>query len=562
MKDVNHDIIIDTLLWYKVRELSGYNPTLAKQKLLRKPRRAYRSSWSRQGNQKSFTLTIPWNLAKPVKIFPGVILRQHRTDRKPMGLLRQQYAESWKGHLPYCCNQVWTKNGGRIPWNATALCEIFRISCLMGRHPMKGVSECPLTDQWYRLEQWSKITPFMRKTYRDYINLVQKSCQVYSSVMSCMREDSGKETLWSQTLKNWRRWTHLNSTPGTSMQRKCWRQWKVKVSLFPVADGTVKISGGDQNLRTSTLIRDSPDRGEEQDNLRGESEASSSTPRQDSSWYDGDARNDFWSIWGDVIYRHHVEPRVKLHVPREASYPNPLKYIDVTRTTDTTLDVMSEKHIEDHWNVDGERELTVWMHGQVTKDSLYWVKSHRMDIHGPEGTNDLQARHFVARNLGNMSDASKRKSKQKWPIEKPKLDNATRLRGIYFIDPDEEFKDIMKNARRKLEIPMPAAMLCKLQWAEVAGKLSALLEDTRQNTLVLLKLTNLWKSEWKELLTDIMKITLQEEVRIHQVTPVHKFIPTPQAMKIPDAKAAVEKAWDELEKIPAWRWLMQGMRAE
>ena len=40
--------------------------------------------------------------------------------------------------------------------------------------------------------------------------------------------------------------------------------------------------------------------------------------------------------------------------------------------------------------------------------------------------------------------------------------NARRCRGIYFTDPkDEEFKDITKNARRKLEIPMPAATLCK-----------------------------------------------------------------------------------------------------
>ena len=63
-----------------------------------------------------------------------------------------------------------------------------------------------------------------------------------------------------------------------------------------------------------------------------------------------------------------------------------------------------------------------------------------------------------------MSDASKRKEKQKLAIEKTKLDNVRRLRAIYFIDPDdEEFKDIMKNARRKLEIPMPAAMPCKLQ---------------------------------------------------------------------------------------------------
>ena len=34
---------------------------------------------------------------------------------------------------------------------------------------------------------------------------------------------------------------------------------------------------------------------------------------------------------------------------------------------------------------------------------------------------------------------------------------------------------------------------------------------------------------------------------------VHKFIPMPQAMKIPDAKAAVEKEWEKLEKIPAWQ---------
>ena len=47
--------------------------------------------------------------------------------------------------------------------------------------------------------------------------------------------------------------------------------------IFPVEDGTVKLSGGDQGLRTSTLIRDNPDRGEEQGNLPGESEACTNT---------------------------------------------------------------------------------------------------------------------------------------------------------------------------------------------------------------------------------------------------------------------------------------------
>ena len=59
--------------------------------------------------------------------------------------------------------------------------------------------------------------------------------------------------------------------------------------IFQIADGTVKLSGEDQVLRTSTLIWDRPDRGEEHGNLQGESDGPSSTPLQDSSWYDGEA---------------------------------------------------------------------------------------------------------------------------------------------------------------------------------------------------------------------------------------------------------------------------------
>ena len=74
-----------------------------------------------------------------------------------------------------------------------------------------------------------------------------------------------------------------------------------------------------------------------------------------------------------------------------------------------------------------------------------------------------------------MSNASNRKSKQKSAIEKPQLDNARRLRGIFFIEPDdEELKRVMKNACRKLEIPMPAALPCRLQLnqhRETCGKI-------------------------------------------------------------------------------------------
>ena len=45
----------------------------------------------------SFALAIPWKLANIVKIFRGIVVRQHRTDRKLMGLLlREQRAECKK----------------------------------------------------------------------------------------------------------------------------------------------------------------------------------------------------------------------------------------------------------------------------------------------------------------------------------------------------------------------------------------------------------------------------------------------------------------------------------
>ena len=57
------------------------------------------------------------------------------------------------------------------------------------------------------------------------------------------------------------------------------------------------------------------------------------------------------------MYRHRVEPRVKLYSAREESFPIPLKYIDVTRTTHTNLDVEEEKFIDDCWKI-GSRDLS------------------------------------------------------------------------------------------------------------------------------------------------------------------------------------------------------------
>ena len=62
-----------------------------------------------------------------------------------------------------------------------------------------------------------------------------------------------------------------------------------------------------------------------------------------------------------------------------------------------------------------------------------------------------------------MGKNAKLKEKQKWSEEKLHLENARKLRGIYFIDPeDKEFKETIKNARKKLETSVAPAMPCKI----------------------------------------------------------------------------------------------------
>ena len=217
-----------------------------------------------------------------------------------------------------------------------------------------------------------------------------------------------------------------------------------------------------------------------------------------------------------------MEPRVKLYVPREESFSIPVKFFDVTRNTRTSVDVMLEKSVDDYWNVDGNRELSdAWtvftrstLLSEKPPDGFSWSGrrlTRKQTTSRPDTLWPEMRKH--------MSDASKRKEKQKWTVEKPKLENARRLRGIYLIDPeDEEFQITVKNTRRKLEIPMPAAMPCKALLCLSSGETCRTVGEHKTKHAWMLKLTNLGESEWNELFTGIMKIILQEEALIHRVT--------------------------------------------
>ena len=74
---------------------------------------------------------------------------------------------------------------------------------------------------------------------------------------------------------------------------------------------------------------------------------------------------------GNYIYLHHVEPKVKLYVPREESFPIPQRC--GRGTASTTLDAIST-----------EPEI-YQTRGLDSHDSPYWKRNLQMGIHGPGG---------------------------------------------------------------------------------------------------------------------------------------------------------------------------------
>ena len=220
MKRVNLETIIDMQSWCRIRPPNGSSRIRAKQKRLRKHKGTCKSSWSPKGSLKSFTLTIPWNLAKLVKIFLGIIARLHHTDRRLMVLRKEQCAEWRKAPLLYCCNQVWMKVGGQILWNVTPICETSQIYYLMGRRPVKDVLGNHLKDQLFHLVHWLSITLSPRKTSQESINLEGKFYLDCSSDTLSTRGEFGKVTYWSQTLRSWKRWTHRKSIQKDSMRKR------------------------------------------------------------------------------------------------------------------------------------------------------------------------------------------------------------------------------------------------------------------------------------------------------------------------------------------------------
>ena len=337
-------------------------------------------------------------------------------------------------------------------------------------------------------------------------------------------------------LKNWRRWTRQKSMLEGSTQKK--HQRHKRETIFPNCRWYSKIVGKGpwtQRLRSKTGTK------------RKERSVQWKTSRRIGrvSTYrktdDAEARADFWSIQGDFIHRHHNEPRVQLNVPTEETFTIPLKYIDVTRSTLTNLDVLQENRRDDCWNVDANGSLSESWTG-FTKITLLKEKPPKGFMWSGERLTKVQTTTRLENVLPGVwtkiGKAAQNREKQ---------EGKTRSQNSTMLDDWEEFTSLIlmikitkkhsKIARIKWERPMAAAVLCKRKaqnWHHENGCIAGNCiskESTRQ------RVESSVPTKHEE------HIAGKGCTSMSHYNLVHTFIPLPQAIKIPDAKVAVDKEW-------------------
>ena len=203
----------------------------------------------------------------------------------------------------------------------------------------------------------------------------------------------------------------------------------VNFSLSRSADGTVKLSGRDHVFRTSISIQDYPARG------KGRGGESDGSQPLDTLTNDSEVRNTIWSIAGSCIHRHHFEPGVHLSVTKEELFP--IFCDTLTWSGEETLlwtccrkaeemiigTLMANRSLSESW-----ADFTQFTFlNEKPLDVFMWSGRRLTKIQATSRPD-----HLWREVWSGTSKAAERKEKQQWAIEKPKLDNARKFRGIYF----------------------------------------------------------------------------------------------------------------------------------
>ena len=105
--------------------------------------------------------------------------------------------------------------------------------------------------------------------------------------------------------------------------------------------------------------------------------------------------------------------------------------LDDGGTRHESREAEAREHEEVQWTKHGSRSDSEAQQPDLT--SRGGVLGECVYARCPHHRSDIQARSFVARTLGENGKECQAEGRQKWSHEKPQLDNAPKLPGIYFI---------------------------------------------------------------------------------------------------------------------------------
>ena len=288
--------------------------------------------------------------------------------------------------------------------------------------------------------------------------------------------------------------------------------------IFPVADGTAKLSGRDYEFLENPLWGGNRPWG-----------AKSSVEK----FREGLNRQNVQMTLGLVptsgrfkvtlIYRHHNEPGVQLFVPKEETFPIPLKYIDVTRSILTLIWTSCKRNVSKVIGMSIRTEVCQ-IRGQVSRSLPHWMKNLSRDTCGPG--RDWQK---FKRLPNQIMYGQKYGSKLVKPLRIEKNKNGrTRWQNSTMLEDWEEFTSLILMTKiakkfpkhaRNMARPVAPAMPCKRKahtsTTKVVAKQENCIPKDSQNDLCLCSgISWIHEATSGVFLTQNMKIALQEKVSL------------------------------------------------
>ena len=279
-----------------------------------------------------------------------------------------------KGRLLYCCIQAWMKNGGLILWNAVSICEMFKTSWQMGKLLMKADSENHLKAQWFLWSNgWISSDFFTRPVKAPPI---WQESFTWNVPRICIHrgEEFGKE-ISGRRHSGIGKHGRVRNLLSKNQCKKSIDATKGEDFIFPVADGTAKLSGRDHECREPALSAEQPVEVKiSVENFKANRKGFN-RQKQKMTLKPGKTSGRS-KVTSSIVITLNLEFNSVCRKKKHSQFHwNTLMWPGLLVLKN--LDVLQEKRVDDHWNVDANRSLSDSWKG-FTKFTLLKEKSPKV----------------------------------------------------------------------------------------------------------------------------------------------------------------------------------------